>query len=57
MGVPAAVATALLGGALGELFGLRTALLVTGLASLAVIPILLASPLPSTREAPAPQPS
>lgn len=46
---------ALLGGTLGELLGLRTALLLMGLASLAVIPILFASPLPSTREVPAPQ--
>lgn len=48
---------ALLGGTLGELLGLRTALLVTGLASLVVLPILFASPLRSTREVPAPQAS
>ena len=45
---------ALLGGTLGELLGLRIALLVTGLASLVIIPILFASPLPSTREVPEP---
>ena len=48
---------ALLGGVLGELFGLRIALLITGLASIVVLPILFASPLPSTRAVPAPQPS
>jgi len=46
---------ALLGGALGEILGLRIALLVTGLASLAVFPILFTSPLPKIREVPAPQ--
>ncbi|HLZ48856.1 MAG TPA: MFS transporter [Candidatus Limnocylindria bacterium] len=46
---------ALIGGTLGELLGLRAALLVTGIASLAAIPILFASPLPRTREVPAPQ--
>lgn len=46
---------ALLGGALGEIFGLRIALLVTGLASLAVFPILFTSPLPKIREVPTPQ--
>lgn len=48
---------ALLGGTLGELLGLRTALLVTGLASLAVLPILFTSQLPSTRDVPAPKPA
>lgn len=43
---------ALLGGTLGELFGLRTALLITGLASLVTLPVLLTSPLPATREVP-----
>lgn len=46
---------ALLGGTLGELLGLRVALLVTGLVSLTIIPVLFASPLPGTREVPAPQ--
>lgn len=46
---------AVLGGTLGELLGLRTALLVTGVATLAALPILFASPLPSTREVPAPR--
>jgi len=46
---------ALIGGTLGELLGLRAALLVTGIASLAAVPILFASPLPRTREIPAPQ--
>ncbi len=45
---------AVLGGVLGELFGLQVALLVTGLASLVVLPILFASPLPSTRAVPEP---
>ena len=45
---------ALFGGVLGELFGLRIALLITGLASLVVLPILFASPLPSTRAVPEP---
>ena len=45
---------ALIGGALGELFGLRMALLVTGVAALVVFPIMFASPLPRTREIPAP---
>ena len=48
---------ALLGGTLGELFGLRTAMLVTGLLSLAILPIVLASPLPSLREVPVQQPA
>lgn len=48
---------ALLGGTLGELLGLRTALLVTGLASLVALPILFTSQLPSTREVPAPKPA
>lgn len=44
---------ALLGGTLGEMLGLRAALLVSGLATVVVLPILLTSPLPSTREVPA----
>ena len=48
---------ALLGGTLGELFGLRAALLVTGLACLAVFPILFASPLPRMRKVPTLQPA
>lgn len=47
---------ALLGGALGEVLGLRTALLVLGLGSLAVFPILFTSPLPAIRDVPAPEP-
>ena len=41
---------ALLGGALGATLGLRTALLITGLACLAIVPILLLSPLPRIRD-------
>lgn len=48
---------ALLGGALGEILGLRTALLITGLASLAVFPILFTSSLPRIREIPTPNPA
>ncbi len=44
---------ALLGGTLGELIGLRGALLVTGVASIVVLPILFASALPATRDIPA----
>lgn len=40
---------ALLGGTLGEVLGLREALLVTGAISLAAVPIVLASPLPRVR--------
>ncbi len=48
---------ALIGGTLGELFGLRAALLVTGLGCLAVFPIVLSSPLPAMRTVPAPEPA
>ena len=46
---------ALLGGTLGELFGLRAALLITGVAALTTLPVLLGSPLATTREVPARQ--
>lgn len=45
---------ALLGGVLGEVLGLRAALLVTGFSSLAVFPILFTSSLPRIREIPTP---
>ena len=48
---------ALLGGTLGELVGLRTALLITGLAALTALPILIGSPLASTKDVPARQTS
>ncbi len=48
---------ALLGGALGEAVGLRQAILISGLACLAALPILLFSPLPRVREVPHPQPA
>ena len=48
---------ALLGGTLGELFGLRAALLATGIASLAILPILFFSPVPFTREVPSTEPT
>jgi MFS family permease len=43
---------ALLGGTLGEILGLRAALLITGLACLTVFPILFTSSLPQMREVP-----
>jgi MFS family permease len=46
---------ALLGGTLGELFGLRAALLITGIASVVILPILFASPVPLMREVPNPE--
>ncbi|MCA1683184.1 MAG: MFS transporter, partial [Actinobacteria bacterium] len=45
---------ALLGGVLGEVLGLRTALLVTGLASIVVLPIFITSPLMAQRDMPSP---
>ena len=48
---------ALLGGTLGAALGLRVALLLTGLATLAVFPILLLSSLPRIREVPSPEPA
>ncbi len=41
----------------GELLGLRAALLVTGISTLAVFPILLTSPLPRMREVPSAEPA
>jgi len=48
---------ALLGGTLGELVGLRTALLITGLAALTALPVLFMSPLASTKDVPVRQTS
>ena len=48
---------ALLGGILGETLGLRTALLLSGLASIVALPIFIASPLMALREMPAPKSS
>ncbi|GAC1490813.1 MAG: MFS transporter [Candidatus Limnocylindrales bacterium] len=45
---------ALLGGVLGEVLGLRAALLVTGFAAFSIFPILFTSSLPRIREIPAP---
>ena len=45
-------AGALLGGALGQVFGLRAALLITGIAYVAVLPIILGAPLRSLRVLP-----
>jgi MFS family permease len=48
---------ALLGGTLGELFGLRAALLMTGFAYVAVFAFIVGSPIRSLRDLPAAEPA